>query len=805
MSEWQSHPGVPLRQHLQQVADSCRNLLQQKHLNLSLPPALVADMGYLMGALHDLGKATRYFQHYLRSDDHEVTGPKHHALLSAFLVKEVAEGWLAQFDLSEADRVALPYLAFVAVRRHHGSLTDFETELTNMDQRKRPVRDLPDQVAAIEAEQVQSLLDEMLAPLSIAYSWSTFVAAIEAETLPDDYADFYEDRWLDEIGFTGWPATDQARYYFLFHLWYGALLLSDKRDVILEEPVPLRPLPLDAVTRFRAAKGFDSPRSELNRLQNQAYFDGLAHLEEVFSPQQHLYAITLPTGLGKTITSLGIALALKQKLNLPDSRLIIAIPFTSIIDQNYQVYEEMFEAQSSDLLLKHHHLSEPIYKAGDDELAPSSSQFLIESWDSQMVVTTFVQLLESLFTSDKSKLLKLPQLTNAVVILDEVQSIPYQLWPLIRLGLRRMAELYQTYFIFMSATQPLIFEPGREIQELIPDHARFFRHALFNRTRLVNRIEPTRTLAEFVDEILDYAAQHSSTDLLVVLNTKAIARQCFEQLRDASDPDQEELFFLSTLITPFERKAIIRYLRQPKQARDKRRIVVSTQLIEAGVDLSAGAVFRALAPLDSVIQAAGRANRYAEQADPADVFLYQIEELKTATSMIYGPELIQKTRNVLRGLEVCPERDYLQLIEAYYREVSQQAEAVTNPTLDALRKLAFAQVGEFKLIEERNSESVFLQLNPEAKALWERYAALHQDESLSAWQRKQQFAAFKAAFYDYVINVPIRRDETAIAFDQEQTLGFYVSPLEAPSRFYRYHPTDWQQNVGYVNQSFYHD
>jgi CRISPR-associated endonuclease/helicase Cas3 len=258
--------------------------------------------------------------------------------------------------------------------------------------------------------------------------------------------------------------------------------------------------------------------------------------------------------------------------------------------------------------------------------------------------------------------------------------------------------------------------------------------------------------------------------------------------------EAEGIYYLSTLITPFERKRIIRLI---KAKSEKRKIIVSTQLIEAGVDISVDTVFRAMAPIDAIIQASGRANRYNEKPHQGEVYLYEIEEMRKATSLVYGADLIQKTKNVLKGIDTIEEESYLTLIQHYFKEVRKQSDSHVSKYLDGISVLNFKDVGKFSLIEEREAESVFLQLNEHAKNVWEQYVNIWESPLLDTYQKKYEFAKVKSTFYDYVINVPIPRDKKSIDFDDKQTLGFYLSKLENPTKFYSYSEDDLTQNTGY--------
>ena len=142
------------------------------------------------------------------------------------------------------------------------------------------------------------------------------------------------------------------------------------------------------------------------------------------------------------------------------------------------------------------------------------------------------------------------------------------------------------------------------------------------------------------------------------------------------------------------------------------------------------------------------------------------------------------------------ESDYLQLIDRYFREVRKQSDGTSSDLLSAILGLQFAQI-DLKLIEERKTESVFIQLNEDAKAVWKQYVALYSQEELTPWERKAKFADFKSRFYDYVINVPVPYGEASISFDSAKELGFYVSQLDYPSSFYNYNEEDSSVNTGY--------
>ncbi|UBM60789.1 CRISPR-associated helicase Cas3' [Marinilongibacter aquaticus] len=784
-----SHQGVPLIRHLESVANSCRDKINSLTLEEDVQPTL-AMLGYICGAFHDLGKATVFFQEYILSNGKIINGPKNHALISSLFVKEISRLYLEKIDFNKDEQALLSHFCFTSVKRHHGKLSDFQEELTETVNK---TDELKEQIDHFNEADVQQILDYFLPQIGVIYTFDAFKKYIK-ESVYDTTFDEFRDDYLLEGDFPKLPTNEKIKFHFYHQLLFSTLLLSDKSDVILKGQTldESAVLGFERLQKFRKENGFDSAKTDLNAIQNEAFFNALNHLKKVFSINQHIYSLTLPTGIGKTMTSFGIALKLRELLGKSCSGMVVAIPFTSIIDQNFQVYERIIANSNSTLILKHHHLAEPKYKLDDDELEIGKSSFLIETWQSQLVVTTFVQLLNSIFSNDKSLLMKLPALANSIIILDEVQSIPYKYWELVKNALKVIGSTYKCYFILMSATQPLIFNPENEIIELVPDFKKYFTY--FNRTRIVNKLSESHTIASFGEEVMNYLEGFPEKDCLIILNTKGQTREVFKQLCETETFSDDEIYYLSTLITPHERKRIFDLIKRKSK---QRKIIVSTQLIEAGVDISVDAVFRCIAPLDSIIQAAGRANRYNEKRSQGEVYLYDIDELKKSSSLIYGAELLQKTRNIFKNIAVIEEKEYLKIIESYFKEVRKQSDATESYFFQAIQNLEFKTLGQFKLIEEElETESVFIQLNEEAKKAWESYVSIY-TKDIPSYLKKQEFSKIKSVFYDYVINVPVKRNEQEISFDSPKTMGFYVSEYKKPSAFYKYHPTDFKQNIGY--------
>jgi len=790
-----SHPDKKLITHLSETARIADQTIQGKSFNFSLEfgneqidiTNIIPDLIYLTAAFHDLGKATSFFQKYIRNPEAKHDKRKNHALLSAFFVYFISHKFLIAKRINENIVQLLSVFTFSAVKRHHGKLDNLANEIIIEEE----YQDLMiEQVKSIDEKKIKEIIKRLLVKYQIKVEWEDFVSFIEDREYNEVFDDFsfdFLDKELKDL-----PEKTRIILFYIHQEIYSSLLFADKNEVIIDKE-PGSVVKTDIVQKideFRERYNFNNPDTAINELKNKAFHESAKQLEKVFDKNNHIYSVTLPTGLGKTITAFMLADKMRKLVGFNSSKIIINIPFTSIIDQNFEVYADILKTKDSNILLKHHHLAEPLYKTDENVANYHVSKFLIETWQADTVVTTFVQLLETLLSCDKAKLMKFSNLANSIILLDEIQTIRYELWETIRETFKILGEKFNIYFILISATQPLIFTPEKDIIEIVPYYKMYFN--FFNRTKLI--INPDKiSLDEFKTTVATYVEDNPDKDILIIVNTKRAARELFKYICDEIKVNRKELYFLTTLITPFERKEIIRRI---KRSSDKQKVIVSTQLVEAGVDISVDTVFRQISPLDSIIQSAGRANRYSEKTDIAKVYIYDIAELKKVSNFVYGPDLLIKTENVLKDFRVVEEKDYINIIERYFVEVRKQSDNTSNKLLDAIENLEFTNVN-LKIIEERNTESIYIQLNKKAKEIWEKYVEIYSKEDLKPWEREEEFSEIKSEFYDFVINVPIPFNAEHIAFDSEKEYNFYVSRFDSTSRNYHYSENDFSLNTGY--------
>jgi CRISPR-associated endonuclease/helicase Cas3 len=324
-----------------------------------------------------------------------------------------------------------------------------------------------------------------------------------------------------------------------------------------------------------------------------------------------LFSLTVPTGGGKTLSSLAFALRHAACHDL--RRVIYAIPFTSIIEQNADVFRAALSGAGPNVVLEHHSNLEP------DPETPWS-RLASENWDAPLVVTTNVQLLESLFANKPSRCRKLHRIARSVIVLDECQTLPVTLLaPTLRM-LDELCHNYSCTVVFCSATQPAVqqrdgFRIGLTgVREIVSDP----RHLYGSLRRVV-----VERLGKLDDSaVVEQLRGHQQ--VLCVVNTRAHAARLFAALRESSDA-ADAVFHLSAQMCAAHRTDVLNLIRERLDPENPRLCrVISTQLIEAGVDVDFPVVYRALAGLDSIAQAAGRCNREG-RLERGQVFVFETD------------------------------------------------------------------------------------------------------------------------------------------------------------------------------------
>ena len=438
----------------------------------------------------------------------------------------------------------------------------------------------------------------------------------------------------------------------------------------------------------------------------------LRHCFEWGHKERGIFQLTVPTGGGKTIASL--AFALQHAVENQMDRVIYVIPYTSIIEQNAAVFRKILGEQN--VLENHYNVD---YES-TEELKPM--QLASENWDKPVVVTTNVQFFESLFANKSSKCRKLHNIANSVIIFDEAQMLPTDyLKPCIAV-MEELAANFGSSIVLCTATQPALspfFQRKMPVTELCPrveEQFRFFERVTF---------QNVGTISE--DELIEKLQKEEQA--LCIVNTKKRAQRLYQKMKG------EGVFHLSTAMYPKHRRRVLDKIR--RLVKDgKRCILISTSLVEAGVDLDFCTVYRQLAGVDSMIQAAGRCNREGKRAaQDSFAYLFQFEEKE----YVPGQQLqIDVSKMLLsEGEDISSLHGIEKYFEALYhfRGESLDKKKIFEEFKD--KRYNFAKAAkEFKLIEE-NTLTVFISREEEAEELlWQ---IKHQGYTKSGMRKAGQY------------------------------------------------------------------
>lgn len=808
-----SHPDRPLRDHATDVTDRALTAFEQ-----SMPadppdrsPQLKEWLRLIL-VCHDFGKYTTFFDRHLHGEN--VGEERYHAELGAMFASYVAEQTIAlnasPQDLDYFSSIIIYYV----IHRHHGHLVNLERVFQRADQDwsqpkilfkasfKLQIADLKSQAAAIEAD--ISLYAADLAPLVSPFleEWESHAKVLMRKRRQ-------LSRRLEDIDSR--PFAESVLWLGITIQHFFSLLIdSDKQSAAQLAPILRKELSPERIERYKRNILLPSQTSSDGNIADKRNLIHDIVIERVKQTdlRQSFHTFTAPTGAGKTLTALEGALLLRKRLMADGSaprRIIYVLPFTSIIDQNHQVIEKVFCPDEPDhsLVLKHHYLSEIEYRSGElqQEMSLDKQLMYIESWESEIIVTTYVQLMQTLLGVKNGQLKKWHRLRGAIIILDEVQNIPFAYWKLTREICREHSRLFDTKWILLTATQPHIF-PKEETYEWLENDAYANRTFFQNMTRTSLHMVSTEFL-----EIEDWLEQADKLvagvkSVLIIMNTIRSSLEVYRFFRKKYGED--EVFYLSANLIPRHRRIVLQKIRERlSDSKGKRVILVSTQVVEAGVDLDFHRVIRDLGPLDAIIQAAGRCNRHDERGTE-QVFIIPLRKRSGASPdsvLVYGTDAICALK-VLKTVssqnpDGIPESRYAELIDLYYREIANMNDdSESTNRLTQLAELSFDALADFNLIrQEVSKHPVFVQFDEEAEELWRFYCEQVVEEEDPA-VRRENYLRCKARLKEYQVDISertlryhralqeengmivVRREWVELGQYYDQNIGMIIDPTD---------------------------
>ena len=739
-----SHPNKKLENHLKNVADFSYDVFNFLEIENK---ELFSNISFLIGLTHDFAKSTSFFQTYL--SDHTKKENTQHSFLSAIFTYYVVKNYLDKNNINFESNLSI--ISYIVVLAHHGNLKDI-TKLDDYNEKK------------INSKMVLKQIEDL-------------------KSSDDNLSKFYDDfeidffRFFDEFDEISEGITDELLIfsfegnidnYFYILLFYSSLLDADKMDASESKRINRENIPGDIVDIFKKNNLRDS-KDNINKTREEAYQEVNGNILNM-DLNERILSIELPTGIGKTFTGVSAALKLKERINNElnfNPRIIYSLPFLTIVDQNSDTISSILNESNlkgSNFLLNHNHLSDMNYKSNDlEEYNISNSKILIEGWNSEIIVTTFIQFFYSIISNKNKSLRKFHNITNSIILLDEIQSLPYKYWKIINLFFKKLAYEYNCWIILMTATQPYIFKEN-EIKSLVDNVEYYFNK--FDRVNYNFNLD-SQNFEDFKKEFVDKISNDSKNDYLVVLNTINSSKELYEFIKDYYSVmdydiylddcngicyigDDIQLIYLSNNIIPKHRLEKINAIKESH----RQSIVISTQLIEAGVDIDVDIIYRDLAPLDSLVQTAGRCNRSGnKEKGVVNVISLKNENGKSYSSFIYDSLLLNKTKEVLTSLNQISEKEFNLAAAKNYFKLIYNSGTQDDYLIKIIKNLRFPEIpSNFKLIEEDIQKvDVFVVINSEAKLLFEKYNDII--NNYKGFNRKNEFLKIKNKFYKYVISV----------------------------------------------------
>lgn len=572
------------------------------------------EYGFLAGMAHDIGKYSEGFQRRLDG------GPK---------VDHSSAGALECAAIGQ-DAVGM------CVAGHHAGLPDFGNSM----------------VDGVESDTYIGRLKRFLPQRAKAYPrWTGPLP--ETSSQPDFGDDFTNSFWIRML----FSCLVDADYLDTERFMSDASVCRGGYDDLCV----LRDRLNDYTAKWDGAEnGLNGLRNEIRRACIRAG-----------KQEKGIFTLTVPTGGGKTVSSL--AFALEHALTHGMKRIIYVIPYTSIIEQNAAVFREILGEGN---VVEHHSESEQSYSEDASPILQRAA-LATENWDAPVIVTTAVQFFESLYSDKPSKCRKLHNIANSVIIFDEAQSIPVGHFRPCFASIGVLVRRFGVSAVLCSATQPFVSDilneylPGKRQKEICNDVDKVFR--LLERVRYRQLGKTTReTLAKKLTE---------EKQVLCIVNTRKAAKELYDLL------PREGTYHLSTLMMPQHRRKTLSVIRK-RLADGLPCRVVSTSLIEAGVDVDFPLVFREIAGLDSIVQAAGRCNREGKRSlDASIVSVFELEGNVPRLQRIN----VGATREVLSTSDDLGSRTS---VERYFRVFLELIGKESQDQSDTVKKLTNGIVGD---------------------------------------------------------------------------------------------------------------
>jgi len=758
--EYLARPGQKLIEHIKNVAEFSARVFDDIQIS---DKQKLKELSKLIAYFHDFGKYTTYFQEKLNGKL-KTSKLSNHSYISAITLATYL------FDKNEHGYYVLP--AFLSVFAHHSDLPDTGNEIPRIKTKEtiteKDISQILVELSEPHSQRLKTLFQQYEDILknfeNIHKEYSLLGIEIEREYFTKERA-IKTIQLLRKmlIKFEDEKEETKEDISLATQLLYSILIDSDKKDASGISPRDRKHIPDDIVdTYIQKLRTETNQMTEIREILKEETTKTIKE-EKLSRLYNKIITITAPTGAGKTLTALNAAIKLRNKVQKEKGytpRIIYSLPYISIIEQNLSVIESVvgeipdYNIDKESYLTAHYYLSEAEEMKQEEFIdydKYDKMQLFVESWESEIIVTTFWQLLLTMIGYKNRLMKKFYKLSGSIIILDEVQTLPPEQWLLIEKFLDLMSRKLSTIFILMTATQPMLLkEKSLELNKSF--------EVMFNkldRTEIINLIDSKKTFEEIWEEIKD---QEKNKSILLVCNSVS---DSIEKYRTISR-SEEETYYLSTNITPKDRFERIEEIKV-KLRKNIPIILVSTQVVEAGVDLDFDVVIRELAPVHSIIQIAGRCNRNASKRKSK---MYLLNTKESLAKKVYGVTAIETAKeSILKYSKerIIPEKDYLELTKYYFHIIREratkqsEADEIWKSYLNLKFQTDDAQraISEYRFIKEEPKVSIFVIKDSDDEEVFQIFKTILNENDKN--KRAGMFILNKRRIQERMIHINIER------------------------------------------------
>ena len=702
LNKYYSHPGKLLKVHLENV------VLSSKRFTSSRAAKLVS-------LFHDIGKVNPNFQQKL--DGLCPKGYDHHAYLSAyvFFLSLIRNSSIFQIPQGFNRKNYLISLITI-VAKHHGDLPNMMPNNGNSILSDYEVVNL---YAFLDKTDIplDEIISELIELLGIKTTEFTSLESLETQRVRNTFAELVTNK----------PNEYKVAlpFYLEIQSIFAALIKADKSDAgdmvstIAKEAEDLKSFSHIYPSILQHYLDDLNSQTLLNVERTKIRQESINSIRKGLKEGKQIFELTAPTGSGKTLMLLSLASEIIKSKGA--KRIIYGLPFLSITEQvesevlkilkGYECFVQRIDSKSTNT--RFDEIQKELDENPSEKLLQEleALEFQDDTFGYPFIITTFVRIFETLLGNKNHELMKLPNFSNCVFLLDEIQSLPPRLYGFFVAYLDKFCKLTGSFAIVSTATQPALRLPddNKEAKEFFLDYEQPFKllslshyeNPVFNRYT----VEIQKSIIDI--EQLGLQVLQEEKSVLVILNTIQDTKDLYNFI--TGNMNDTNVLLLNTHFTPSDRSQKI-YIAKEKLCQGDKVVLISTQLIEAGVDIDFPVLYRDFATISSIVQSAGRCNRNGKNAEKGKVVVVRLGTNQgERSSLIYrGPdnELIKFSRESFYESENCEEKDILNIQKTFFEKICDQlifgayGEKLKNNLMEDISQCMYEKVGKFSLIDK---------------------------------------------------------------------------------------------------------